>query len=161
MAVAGTRANGQGIDGPDHDDGASMVNEPPPGASSRSMPLDGYIRVSQVAGRSGESFISPSLQREQIEGWVSGRGYVMGEVLEELDESGARADRPLLEEAVARVERGESQGIVVAKIDRFGRSLADGLAAIERVTRAGGVFASVQDGLDLSTDTGRLVLRIM
>ena len=51
--------------------------------------------------------------------------------------------------------------MIVAKIDRFGRSLADGLAAIERVTEAGGVFASVQDGLDLSTDTGRLVLRIM
>jgi DNA invertase Pin-like site-specific DNA recombinase len=125
------------------------------------MIVDGYIRVSQVSGRSGESFISPSLQREQIERWVAGRGYALGEILEELDESGARGDRPLLEQAVTRVERGESGGIVVAKIDRFGRSLVNGLAAIERVTRAGGVFASVQDGLDLSTDTGRLMLRMM
>ena len=123
--------------------------------------MDGYVRVSQVAGRSGDSFISPSVQREQIEAWGVARGLVVGEIFEELDESGARADRPLLEEAVRRVERGESGGVVVAKIDRFGRSLADGLAAIERVTEAGGVFASVQDGLDLSTDTGRLVLRIM
>jgi Resolvase, N terminal domain len=114
-----------------------------------------------VAGRSGERFISPGVQREQIAGWVGARGYLLGEVFEELDESGARGDRPLLEEAVSRVERGDSQGIVVAKIDRFGRSLMNGLAAIERVTDAGGIFASVQDGLDLSTDTGRLVLRIM
>jgi Resolvase, N terminal domain/Recombinase/Recombinase zinc beta ribbon domain len=67
----------------------------------------------------------------------------------------------LLERAVSRVERGESHGIVVSKIDRFGRSLIAGIAAVERITDAGGVFVSVQDGLDLSTDTGRLVLRIM
>jgi hypothetical protein len=37
----------------------------------------------------------------------------------------------------------------------------DGLAKIDRIVIAGGVFVSVQDGLDLSTPTGRLVLRIM
>jgi len=106
------------------------------------MVVDAYVRVSQVGGRSGERFISPSLQREQIEHWVRARGYVLGEIFEELDASGGRGDRPLLEEAIARIERGDSQGIVVAKIDRFGRSLANGLAAIERITGAGGVFAA-------------------
>src|SRR3954468_1807577 len=125
------------------------------------MIVDGYVRVSQVGGRAGERFISPALQREEIERWIAARGYRLGAGFEELDQSGGRADRPLLEQAVARVERGESAGIVVAKIDRFGRSLSQGLAAMERVTNAGGLFASVQDGLDLSTDTGRLILRIM
>ena len=32
--------------------------------------LDGYIRVSRVGGREGESFISPEVQREQIETWA-------------------------------------------------------------------------------------------
>jgi hypothetical protein len=50
---------------------------------------------------------------------------------------------------------------VVAKLDRFGRSLIDGLSKIDRITAAGGIFVSVQDGLDLSTPTGKLVLRIM
>jgi len=49
----------------------------------------------------------------------------------------------------------------VTKLDRFGRSLAHGLEAIDRIRRAGGVFVSVQDGLDLTTDTGKLVMRIM
>ncbi len=132
-----------------------------PGHPASSLIVDGYVRVSHVGERSGERFISPAVQRQQIEAWARSRGFMLGQVFEELDESGARADRPLLEEAIARVERGESHGIVVAKIDRFGRSLVDGIAAIERVTAAGGVFASVQDGLDLSTDTGRLILRIM
>jgi len=59
------------------------------------------------------------------------------------------------------VEDGLSDGIVVAKLDRFGRSLIQGMGAIERITKAGGTFVSVQDGLDVTTDTGRLVLRIM
>jgi hypothetical protein len=82
-------------------------------------------------------------------------------VFEELDESGGRRDRPLLEQAICRVERGESHGLVVAYLSRFGRSLIDGLAAIERITRAGGTFVSVQDGLDCSTDTGKLILRFL
>src|SRR5919106_1079542 len=125
------------------------------------MIVDGYIRVSQVNDRQGERFISPSVQRERIEGWARLHRATVGEVFEELDESGARADRPLLERALARVELGESGGIVVSRLDRFGRSLLDGLAAIDRITRAGGTFVAVEDGLDLSTDTGKLVLRLL
>src|SRR4051794_24837085 len=112
------------------------------------LSVDGYVRVSRVGGRRGERFISPAVQRELIESWAAARGLRVLEVFEELDESGGRADRPLLERALGRVERGVSQGIVVAKVDRFGRSLISGLAAIERVRVAGGTFFSIQDGLD-------------
>ncbi len=132
-----------------------------PYLTPRDLILDGYIRVSQVAGRRGDGFISPSVQREQIEAWTSSSGTLLGEVFEELDESGGRADRPLLMEAIERVECGESDGMVVAKLDRFGRSLLDGLGAIARIDDAGGTFISVQDGFDLGTSTGKLVLRIM
>jgi DNA invertase Pin-like site-specific DNA recombinase len=125
------------------------------------LSVDGYVRVSKVAGRRGERFISPAVQRELIEGWATGRGARVLEIFQELDESGGRADRPQLEKALRRVEDGVSQGIVVSKVDRFGRSLIHGLAAIERIKVAGGTFVSVQDGLDTSTDTGRLVLRIL
>ncbi|HEY5977775.1 MAG TPA: recombinase family protein [Solirubrobacterales bacterium] len=123
--------------------------------------LDAYVRVSDVRGREGESFISPDVQREQIAAWIDAHGEEPGEVLVELDESGARADRPLLMEAIERIEAGHSEGLVVAKLDRFGRSLLNGLAAIGRIERAGGTFVSVQDGFDLGTPTGRLILRMM
>jgi site-specific DNA recombinase len=125
------------------------------------MVLDGYIRVSQVRGRKGDRFISPTVQREQIESWTSSHNAVLGEVFEELDQSGGRADRPLLMAAIERVEAGESDGLVVAKLDRFGRSLIDGLRALARIEAAGGTFVSVQDGIDISTPTGRLVSRIL
>lgn len=125
------------------------------------MALDAYVRVSDVRGRKGESFISPDVQREQIAAWISSRGEDLGETLVELDESGARADRPLLMKAIRRIEEGESTGLIVAKLDRFGRSLLDGLSAVARIERAGGTFVSVQDGFDLATPTGRLILRMM
>jgi DNA invertase Pin-like site-specific DNA recombinase len=123
--------------------------------------LDGYIRVSQVAGREGERFISPGLQREQISGWVRAHGATLANVYEEFDESGGRGDRPMLMEALERVEAGESDGVIVAKLDRFGRSVIDGLDAIRRIEQAGGTFVSVQDGFDLGTSTGRLVLQVL
>jgi len=123
--------------------------------------VDGYVRVSQVGYRRGERFISPVVQREQIEAWAAARDVDLLEIFEELDESGGRADRPLLEAAIRRIEAGVSHGLAVWKVDRFGRSLIDGLLVIERIRDAGGHFFSVQDGLDASTDTGRLVLRIM
>ena len=129
--------------------------------SDLQLSVDGYVRVSKVGARRGERFISPTVQRELIESWATMHGAHVLDVFEEFDESGGRADRPLLRKALRRVEIGISQGIVVSKVNRFGRSLVDGIAAIEQVKAAGGRFVSVQDGLDTSTDSGRLVLHIL
>jgi DNA invertase Pin-like site-specific DNA recombinase len=126
-----------------------------------SLVLDGYIRVSQVRGRQGDSFISPAVQKDRIGSWARAYGHSIAQYHEELDESGGRADRPKLLHAIERVESGELDGLVVAKLDRFARSLIDGLRLIDRIESAGGTFVSVDDGFDLTTDTGRLVLKLM
>ncbi|WP_241004527.1 recombinase family protein [Conexibacter sp. SYSU D00693] len=123
--------------------------------------LDGYVRVSDVRGRGGPSFLSPTLQRDRIEAWCTLFGARLVRVVEEMDQSGARPDRPELLGAIERVESGRSDGIVVARLDRFGRSLTDALAHLDRIQRAGGTFVSVGDQFDLSTDHGRLMLRMM
>lgn len=129
--------------------------------SAKPLRLDVYVRVSQTRGRSGDSFISPVVQRDRAEQWISAFGHRRGKVFEELDQSGGRADRPKLLVAIERVEAGQSDGIVVAKLDRFGRTLVDGIRLVERLQAAGGTFVSVADGFDLTTETGRLVFRIM
>lgn len=123
--------------------------------------IDGYVRVSEVKGREGDSFISPQSQEDRIRSWAKHNGCEVATVHVELDQSGAKADRPKLMDAIARIERGDTNGLVVARLDRLGRSLVDGLGFIDRIQKAGGTFASVNDGFDLTTDTGRLVLRIM
>jgi DNA invertase Pin-like site-specific DNA recombinase len=109
----------------------------------------------------GPRFISPLVQREAIESWAARRGVRLLALFEELDESGSRADRPLLEQAIRRIELGVSDALVVWRVDRFGRSLLDGVRTIERIRAVGCGFYSVHDGLDVDTDAGRLVLRIL
>ncbi len=49
------------------------------------MRFIGYIRVSRVAGREGDTFISPTVQRERIEAYMASQGHTLVDVLEELD----------------------------------------------------------------------------
>src|SRR5207237_9392648 len=94
-----------------------------PSASSRRAV--GVVRVSRVGERDGESFVSPSEQRERIESACTRDGLTLSDVLEEPNVSG---DAPLerhhgLRRAVERVEAGEADVIVVAYFDRLVRSL--------------------------------------
>jgi site-specific DNA recombinase len=122
---------------------------------------DGYIRVSRRAGREGESFISPELQRQKIAGWAELHGVEISQWWEEIDASGARIERPLFQEAIARCERGETGGIVVARLDRFARSAVDALESIKRLNEAGARLVSVEDNFDGSTPMGRFAIGIL
>ena len=122
---------------------------------------DGYVRVSRTAGRGGESFISPEVQRQKIEGWAQLHGVEIVRWWEELDQSGRKRDRPMFQEALARCERGESGGIVVARLDRFARSAVDALESIKRLNVAGARLVSVEDNFDGSTPMGRFAIGIL
>jgi DNA invertase Pin-like site-specific DNA recombinase len=85
--------------------------------------MDAYLRVSRRAGREGDAYRSPDLQLQDIERWAKGNGVTLGKVVKEEDVSGAR---PVvhrgLEELIQRAQRGESRGVLVHRIDRFGRT---------------------------------------
>jgi site-specific DNA recombinase len=122
---------------------------------------DGYVRVSRRAGREGESFISPEVQRKKIQGWADLQGVEIVHWWEELDQSGKKLDRPMFQQALARCEAGETGGIVVARLDRFARSAVDALDSIRRLTDAGARVVSVDDSLDSSQASGKLVTTIL
>jgi site-specific DNA recombinase len=123
--------------------------------------VDGYVRVSKVAGRWGPSFISPQIQREQIERWAAFKNAELLEIHVDLDESGGHVERPGLQLALERVESGLSEGIVVAKLDRFARSLTGALETIRRLDEADAAFVSVAEGLDPTTPAGKMMMRLM
>jgi DNA invertase Pin-like site-specific DNA recombinase len=50
--------------------------------------MDGYVRVSKLNGRGGESFISPDAQRERIEQAAKAAAVTVAEWHTDLDESG-------------------------------------------------------------------------
>lgn len=122
---------------------------------------DGYIRVSRRAGRAGETFISPEVQRKKIADWAALHDVEIVCWWEEIDQSGAKLSRPMFQEALARCDRGETGGIVVAKLDRFARSAVDALDSIRRLNEAGARLVSVEDNFDGSTPMGRFAIGIL
>lgn len=123
--------------------------------------LDGYIRVSQVAGRKGDRFQSPAAQRDAIEGWARAHGVRIGEWHEDLDRSGGTMDRPGMNAARARIASGASGGIVVARLDRFARSLLGGLSTITELHEQGARIVSVAENVDPATPMGRALLGLI
>jgi DNA invertase Pin-like site-specific DNA recombinase len=104
----------------------------------------GIIRVSRTAGRFGETFASPEIQRERIERAASDNGWRLLDVHTELDVSGGAAlhDRPGLWPAVQAVEAGTAKVILTAYGDRLFRDVETERATIRRIENGGGrVFA--------------------
>lgn len=125
------------------------------------MRLVGCVRVSRVAGREGDSFISPQQQRDRIQTHAVGNGHRIVAWMEDLDQPGTRMDRPGLTAALEMVERGEADGIAVAKLDRFARSVAGAAKTLERLERAGGELVAVDLGMDTSTPAGKLMRNVL
>jgi site-specific DNA recombinase len=124
--------------------------------------MDGYIRVSRVGGRAGERYISPRLQREKIEGWARLHDVALGEIVVEEDVSGAKpvAQREL-GRLLERIESGLSRGLVTMNLKRFGRDTLETLQATKRIKEAGGRLVTVEDGVDSSQASGKLVITML
>ena len=98
--------------------------------------------------------MSPLEQRQSIEAASAREGFTLLDTYHEPDVSGgaALAKRPGLSRAVAAVEAGEAEVIVVAFFDRLVRSLAVQREILERVEKAGGKILAVDVG-EVSADT--------
>jgi site-specific DNA recombinase len=125
------------------------------------MRLDGYIRVSRVAGRGGESFISPKVQRETIEAYAGLHDHEIVHWGTDLDQSGGKFDRPDFQKTLARCRSGETDGIIAAKLDRLTRSLSGLSQLIDEATAGGWTLIAIDFGLDLKRREGRLVANVL
>lgn len=115
----------------------------------------GYVRVSRVGGREGDSFQSPKQQEKAIRAHCEARGLkLVGKPVEELDASGGTMARPKLQHLVEQIEQGKLDGIVVTRLDRFARSVKGGIDTIEQIDAAGGFVQTVEGGIDTSESGG-------
>jgi DNA invertase Pin-like site-specific DNA recombinase len=72
--------------------------------------------------------------------------------------SGAKRDRPQLEQAIASLRSGDT--FCVWRLDRMGRSSRHLLSCIDEIHAAKADFLSVTEGFDTSTASGRLFFTI-
>lgn len=75
--------------------------------------------------------------------------------------SGGSMDRPALKRLLSDVAAGRVQTIVVYKIDRLTRSLADFARIVETLDRQGASFVSVTQQFNTTTSMGRLTLNVL
>lgn len=72
--------------------------------------------------------------------------------------SGAKTDRPGLQEALAYLRKGDT--LVVWRLDRLGRSLKHLIETVNELEERGIGFQSLQESIDTTTSSGRLIFHI-
>ena len=123
-----------------------------------------YTRKSSEEGLEQE-FNSLDAQRESCEAYVASQkseGWAL--VRDRYDDggySGGTLDRPGLKRLLADIEDGLVDVVVVYKIDRLSRSLADFAKLVEVFDRNGVTFVSVTQSFNTTTSMGRLTLNIL
>src|SRR5467141_1340134 len=75
--------------------------------------------------------------------------------------SGATMDRPALQQLLADLTAGRVDIVVVYKIDRLTRSLADFVKIVEILDARGASFVSVTQQFNTTTSMGRLTLNVL
>ena len=123
-----------------------------------------YCRVSSDE-RLDQEFNSIDAQKEaghayiasqRAEGWIP--------VADDYDDpgySGGNTDRPALKRLLADIERGLIDIVVVYKIDRLTRSLADFAKMVEVFDQRDVSFSAVTQQINSATSMGRLMLNVL
>ncbi|HEX3918857.1 MAG TPA: recombinase family protein [Caulobacteraceae bacterium] len=123
-----------------------------------------YTRKSSEEGLD-QDFNSLHAQREACEAYVrSQAGEGWGALAGQYDDggfSGGNMARPGLEKLMADVDARRVDVVVVYKVDRLTRSLADFAKIVERFDAAGVSFVSVTQSFNTTTSMGRLTLNVL
>ncbi len=123
-----------------------------------------YTRKSVTEGL-GRDYNTLESQRDVCSAYVRTRrhqGWM--EIAERYDDggfSGSSLVRPALQRLIADVERGMIDVVVIYKLDRLTRSLADFIRLIDLLERYDVTFVSVTQSFDTQDSMGRLVLNIL
>lgn len=121
----------------------------------------GYIRVSTE--EQATDGVSLQAQREKVEAYAKLYDLELVEVVVDAGASAKTLDRAGLDRALGMLRTGKADGLLVAKLDRLTRSVADLNRLIEGYfgERRGSQLWSVADSIDTRSAAGRLVLNIL
>src|SRR6056297_953004 len=153
-----------GVLRPQEPQGADMTKPPEKSKVVRKLRCAVYTRKSSEEGLEQE-FNSLHAQREACEAYIASQrseGWVL--VRDQYDDggiSGGTLDRPALQRLLEDIEDGLVDVVVVYKIDRLSRSLADFAKLVEVFDEHGVTFVSVTQSFNTTTSMGRLTLNIL
>ena len=123
-----------------------------------------YTRKSSEEGLD-QAFNSLHAQREACEAYVKSQSHegwrASAKTYDDGGLSGGHLERPALQRLLADVDSGLVDTIVVYKIDRLTRSLADFARIVERLEAKGASFVAVTQAFNTTTSMGRLTLNVL
>jgi DNA invertase Pin-like site-specific DNA recombinase len=123
-----------------------------------------YTRKSSEEGLEQE-FNSLQAQREACEAFIKSQrheGWVcLADGYDDGGLSGATLGRPALQQLLAETQAGRVDIVVVYKVDRLTRSLADFAKIVEILDAKGASFVSVTQQFNTTTSMGRLTLNVL
>lgn len=123
-----------------------------------------YTRKSSEEGLD-QSFNSLDAQREACGAYILSQAHEGWEPIDEIYDdggySGGSMERPALKQLMADVEAGKIDIIVVYKVDRLTRSLADFARIVDVLDRQGASFVSVTQAFNTTNSMGRLTLNVL
>lgn len=123
-----------------------------------------YTRRSSEEGLEQE-FNSLDAEREACEAYISSQKHKGRELLSDhFDDgviSGGHLERPALHRLMQAVDEKRVDQIVVYKINRLSRSLADFAIMVERFDAADTSFVSFTQPYNISSSMGRLTLYVL
>ena len=123
-----------------------------------------YTRKSSDEGLE-QGFNSLDAQREACAAFVASQKHegwcLLPRVYDDGGVSGGTLERPALQSLLADIEAGAVDLVVVYKIDRLTRSLADFARLVERFDARNCSFVSVTQAFNTATSMGRLTLNVL
>src|SRR5712664_4111696 len=123
-----------------------------------------YTRKSSEEGLEQE-FNSLQAQREACEAFIKSQrheGWVcLPDGYDDGGLSGATMDRPALQQLLMEIQAGRVDIVVVYKVDRLTRALADFAKIVEILDAKGASFVSVTQQFNTTTSMGRLTLNVL
>lgn len=123
-----------------------------------------YTRKSTEEGLE-QAFNSLDAQREACAAYILSQQHEGWSLVPDLYDdggfSGGTMDRPGLRHLLADVEAGKVDVIVVYKVDRLTRSLADFARIVDVLDGEGASFVSVTQSFNTTTSMGRLTLNVL
>src|SRR6267154_3213261 len=129
--------------------------------SGRRMNASPEYRVALYARVSTHNGQDPEMQLRELREYCQRRNWQIAEEYIDSGISGSQDSRPALNRLMADGCRGRFDGILIWKLDRFGRSLRHLVNALAEFEARGIDFISLRDNLDLSTPSGRLMFQII
>jgi site-specific DNA recombinase len=125
------------------------------------MKVIGYVRVStEEQANSGQSL---EAQRAKLAAYAALYDLQIVEVIEDAGQSAKTLDRPGLQRALTMLRKKQAGGLLIAKLDRLTRSVADWQNLIQDYfgERGGKQLFSVADSIDTRSAGGRMVLNVL